>query len=132
MRSVLFATVLVLLAGCATTEKAKQTWIGASYDDVVRTWGPPVRSGKLSDGSEVHTWVAEGGPTYRSGPSVGFGIGGFGIGGGGRSGTSVGVGASVPIHLAIAISSVCPSLPLRVTSMLIKSTDMSRFCRKAE
>lgn len=97
MRTILFAAVLVLVAGCATTEKAKQTWVGASYDEVVRTWGAPVRSGKLSDGTEVHTWVAEGGPTYRSGPSVGFGIGGFGIGGGGRSGTSVGVGASVPI-----------------------------------
>jgi len=97
MRTILFTAVLMLVAGCATTEKAKQTWVGASYDEVVRTWGPPVRSGKLSDGTEVHTWVAEGGPTYRSGPSVGFGIGGFGIGGGGRSGTSVGVGASVPI-----------------------------------
>jgi hypothetical protein len=84
-----------LLAACATTEKAKETWLGASYEDVVRTWGPPVRSGKLADGSEVHTWVAEGGPTYRSGPSVGFGIGGFG--GGGRSSTGVGVGANFPI-----------------------------------
>jgi len=97
MRTILLAAVLMLIAGCATTEKAKETWLGASYEDVVRTWGPPVRSGKLADGREVHTWVAEGGPTYRSGPSVGFGIGGFGVGGGGRSGTSVGVGASVPI-----------------------------------
>lgn len=97
MRTILFATLLALLTGCATTEKAKQTWVGASYDEVVRAWGPPVRSGTLSDGTQVHTWVAEGGPTYRSGPTVGFGIGGFGVGGGGRTGTSVGVGASVPI-----------------------------------
>ena len=81
-----------LLAACATTEKAKETWLGASYDEVVRTWGPPARSAKLADGSDVHTWVAEGGPTYRSGPSIGFG--GFGFGGGGGG---VGVGASIPI-----------------------------------
>jgi len=95
MRTIWLAAALALLAACATTEKAKETWLGASYDDVVRTWGPPARSGKLADGSEVHTWVAEGGPTYRSGPSVGFGIGGFG--GGGRTSTGVGVGASFPI-----------------------------------
>jgi hypothetical protein len=91
MRAILFAAALVMMAACATTEKAKETWLGASYDDVVRTWGPPARSGKLADGSEVHTWVAEGGPTYRSGPSVG--IGGFGFGGRG----GVGVGANFPI-----------------------------------
>jgi hypothetical protein len=97
MRKIHAVLLLALLTACATTEKAKETWLGASYDDALRAWGPPARSGKLSDGSEVHTWVAEGGPTYRSGPSVGFGIGGFGIGGGGRSGTGVGVGASIPI-----------------------------------
>ena len=63
----------------------------AEYDDAVRAWGPPARSGKLSDGAEVHTWVSESGPVYRSGPSVGFGIGSFG----GRG--SIGVGASVPV-----------------------------------
>src|SRR5262245_32028366 len=86
----------LLLAACATTEKAKESWAGASYDDAVRTWGAPVRSGKLSDGTEVHTWVSEGAPTYRSGPSVGFGVGGIGGGRGGGS-VGVGVGASFPI-----------------------------------
>ena len=84
--------LLVLLAGCATTEKAKQSWVGASYDEAMRAWGPPARSGKLSDGAEVHTWVSESGPAYRSGPSIGFG----GFGGSGR-GVGVGVGVSVPI-----------------------------------
>ncbi len=84
--------LLALLAGCATTEKAKASWVGAGYDEAVRAWGPPARSGKLADGAEVHTWVSEGGPTYRSGPSIGFG----GFGGSGRSG-GVGVGVSVPI-----------------------------------
>jgi len=85
---------LAFLAACATTEKARESWVGATYDDAVRAWGAPARSGKLADGSEVHTWWSEAGPTYRSGPSVGFGIGGFGGRGGG---VGVGVGASVPI-----------------------------------
>src|SRR4051812_50206988 len=86
----------LLLAACATTEKAKETWLGASYDDAVRAWGPPAKSAKLNDGTEVHTWVSESGPSYRSGPSVGFGIGGFGIGGGGPRGPGAGVGAGGP------------------------------------
>ena len=57
----------------------------------MRAWGAPQRSGKLADGAEVHTWLSEGGPTYRSGPSIG--IGGFG----GSRGSGVGVGASFPI-----------------------------------
>ena len=80
-----------LLAACASTEKARDSWSGASYDDVVRTWGPPARSGKLGDGADVHTWVSEAGPTVRSGPSIG--IGGFG----GRGGSGVGVGVGIPI-----------------------------------
>ena len=81
----------LLVAACASTEKARESWTGATYDDVVRAWGAPVRSGKLADGSEVHTWVAEAGPTYRAGPSVG--IGGFG----GSRGSGVGVGVGFPI-----------------------------------
>ena len=82
----------MLLAACATTEEAKESWRGASYDEVVRAWGAPARSGKLADGAEVHTWVSQAGPTYRSGASIG--IGGFG---GGGHGGGVGVGASFPI-----------------------------------
>jgi hypothetical protein len=95
MKAIRVTVVLALLAACATTEKARESWLGASYDETVRAWGPPAKSAKLADGSDVHTWVSEAGPTYRTGPSVGFGIGGFGIGGG--HSTGVGVGASVPI-----------------------------------
>lgn len=54
-----------------------------------------MRSGKLADGAEVHTWWAEAGPTYRAGPTVGVGVGGFG--GRGSGGVGVGVGANFPI-----------------------------------
>ena len=79
-----------MLAACVTMEEAKQSWQGASYEEVVRAWGAPARSAKLSDGADVHTWVSGGGPTYRSGPSFGVGIFG-GSGGGGMGG-----GVSVP------------------------------------
>lgn len=97
MRTAAFvALAFALLLGCATTEKAKESWVGATYDETVRTWGPPARSTKLADGSDVYTWVSQAGPTYRPGPTVGFGIGGFGIGGG-PGNVGVGVGASVPV-----------------------------------
>lgn len=87
------ATLLLAtaLGACASTEKAKESWAGASYEDAVRAWGPPMRSAKLADGAEVYTWVSEAGPTYRTGPTVGIG----GFGGTGHSG--VGIGASFPI-----------------------------------
>ena len=64
----------------------------------MRAWGAPARSGKLADGAEVHTWLSEAGPTYRTGPSVGFG--GFGSS---RGGSGVGVGVSVPIGQGQAV-----------------------------
>ena len=80
------------MAACATTEKARESWSGATYDDFVRAWGAPARSGKLNDGADVHTWVSDSGPAYRSsGASIGFG--GFRGGGGG----GVGVGVGIPI-----------------------------------
>ena len=94
MRALAIA-LAALLAACATTEKARQSWAGASYEEAVRVWGPPARSGTLADGTEVHTWVSEGAPAYQPGPSFGVGVGGFGTRGGG--GVGVGVGGSVPI-----------------------------------
>lgn len=92
------------MAACATTEKARESWSGATYDDFVRAWGAPARSGKLTDGAEVHTWVSDSGPAYRSsGASIGFG--GF-RGSGGGSGVGVGVG--IPIG-----GSSAPAAPAR-------------------
>jgi hypothetical protein len=90
-RNTLALLTLALLAACATTEKARESWSSATYDDIVRAWGAPARSGKLANGADVHTWVSDAGPTIRSGPSIG--IGGFG----GRGGSGVGVGVGFPI-----------------------------------
>jgi hypothetical protein len=89
--------ILILVAGCAATSESagpQSGWAGATYDDVVRAWGTPARSTKLSDGSNVYTWVSEGvGTRGRVSPSVGVGIssgGGVGIGTGVMFGSSGG------------------------------------------
>jgi hypothetical protein len=77
-------------AACATTgsdlERAKQSWQGATHEEVVARWGIPART----DAKNSQTWISEGVP-YRAQPSVGFGL----FGGGGR--TSVGVGVGIPV-----------------------------------
>ena len=66
-----------LLAGCAALEQdlapARNSWQGASYDEVARSWGAPARS----DG-QTHTWVSEG--YRRVAPSVGIVVGSGGSG----------------------------------------------------
>ncbi len=85
-----------LLAACATTadiEKAKTTWHGATYDEVVARWGVPARQTKLSDGADVYTWVSEGG---GGGMASGSSVGVFGGSGGGGSGIGIGIGLPLP------------------------------------
>jgi hypothetical protein len=80
--------VVALLAGCASTTQgdvtaAQSSWQGASYEDVVRSWGAPARSTKLADGREAYTWVSETvAPRASIWPSLGIfgGSGGVGIG----------------------------------------------------
>jgi hypothetical protein len=82
--------LFVLLAGCATTadiQGARDSWQGATYDEVVGRWGAPHRHTVLSDGGYVYTWEAE---TVASRPAFYPSIGLFGGSGGG-----VGVGTGV-------------------------------------
>lgn len=95
------ALILLVLAGCASGGGAvgpQSGWGGATYDEVVRAWGTPARSTKLSDGSNVYTWVSEGvGTRGRVSPSVGVGIssgGGVGIG----TGVMFGSGGGEPVR----------------------------------
>lgn len=85
------AVILVFLAGCAGTPggngdvtAARTSWQGASYEDVVRSWGAPARSTKLPDGRDAHTWVSESVASSRGSfwPSIGIfgGSGGVGFG----------------------------------------------------
>ena len=85
---------IALLSGCATladVENAKGTWHGATYDEVVTRWGVPARQTSLSDGSQVYSWVSEGGGGggYSGGSSVGIS--------GGSRGVGVGVGIGLPL-----------------------------------
>jgi hypothetical protein len=85
-----------MLASCATAQdvdRARDSWQGATYEDLLRAWGAPARSTTTTDGRYWYTWVTESHAQPSS--SVGFGLGGFRIGGGG--GTGVGVGVSTPV-----------------------------------
>jgi hypothetical protein len=85
-----------VLAACATAqdvEKARNSWQGATYEDVLRAWGAPARSTQTTDGRYWYTWVTQ--STVQPSSSVGIGFGGTRIGGGG--GTGVGVGMGIPV-----------------------------------
>jgi hypothetical protein len=85
-----------LLAACATAhdvDLAKNSWMGATYEDVLRVWGAPTASTQTNDGRYWYTWITQGSAQPSS--SVGFSVGGMRIGGGGATG--VGVGTSMPI-----------------------------------
>ena len=82
--------MVVVLAGCAAPAElteARDSWDGATYDEVVLRWGTPARSTKLSDGRDVYTWISDS-VGSRGNSSVGFGIGG-GRGGGVGIGTGI-------------------------------------------
>ena len=81
------------LAACATPDPeftaARESWRGATYDEVLRLWGPPTRTVKAS-GQENHTWVSE--ERVQRGASGSGVYGGVGVGSGRRGGVGVGVG----------------------------------------
>lgn len=71
-----------LLAGCATTAdvgRAKASWHGARYDEVVAAWGPPASQTTQKDGLQAYTWISQ---SSGHGASVGAhgGSGGAGVG----------------------------------------------------
>jgi hypothetical protein len=97
MRSLLFVLLAASIAGCASTTPeptspaARDSWKGASYDEVVASWGVPARTTKLSDGRDAYTWVSETvAPRGSLWPSLGIfgGSGGFGVG----TGVTIGPG----------------------------------------
>jgi hypothetical protein len=50
-RTLLLSIACLILAGCATTanyEKMLDTWVGAPELELVRSWGPPIRSYETS------------------------------------------------------------------------------------
>ena len=79
------ALIVVLLAGCAAqgggVTEARDSWLDATYDEVVLRWGTPARSTKLNDGRDAYTWVSQS-TVSRGGvsPSIGIGVGSGGVG----------------------------------------------------
>ena len=85
-----------LIAACATAqdvERARNSWQGATYEEVLRAWGAPARSTQTADGRYWYTWTTAAYPPPSS--SVGVGLGGFRFGGSGGAGVGVGVGVPV-------------------------------------
>ena len=80
--SLLALLTLASVSGCASIEKAKTSWQGASYEEVVSRWGASTRHTTLAEGRQVHTWVTEGGYAGPGPASVGVfgGSGGVGVG----------------------------------------------------
>jgi hypothetical protein len=73
--------------------RARDSWSGATYEDVLKAWGAPERSTRTADGRDWYTWARYGGQYASS--SVGFGVGSSTYGGGSASG--VGIGFGLPI-----------------------------------
>ena len=91
------AVVLAWLAGCATmadVDRARASWQGATYEEVVAAWGPPAGQTTLADGSQAYTWISQ---SAGYGPSVGV-YGGSGGGGVGISLPLPGMGGMVSGH----------------------------------
>lgn len=57
-RSVLAVSsaLALLTAGCVTTAKVMNSWVGHDDSDLVSKWGAPARSITLRDGKRVMTW----------------------------------------------------------------------------
>jgi hypothetical protein len=74
---------LALLAGCATmadVEKARRSWQGATYDEVVAQWGQPASQAEAAEGMQTYTWFsARGGGGSAVGAYGGSGGAGVGI-----------------------------------------------------
>ena len=86
--SAFMLAALALLTGCATTadvDKARASWNGATYDEVVAAWGQPASQTTLQDGLQGYTWISQSG---GYGPSVGA-YGGSGGGGDGNVATTI-------------------------------------------
>lgn len=81
-------TAFAALAGCATVadvDRARASWQGATYDEVVAAWGQPVSHTKLEGGLDAYTWASQSG---------GYGAGTVGAYGGSGGG---GIGISIPL-----------------------------------
>jgi hypothetical protein len=92
------AALASALAGCAAlgggVEVARDSWMGAHFDDVVARWGAPARHATLADGRGAYTWESTRPGGYflpgsvgiygSSGGGVGVALGLPGTGGGGH------------------------------------------------
>ena len=99
----LLALALAIVAGCATiadVDKAKASWHGATYDEVVTSWGQPASQTTLRTGFR-------GTRGSRRVPDMEAQVGAYGGSGGGGVGISLplpGMGGTVSGHCQRTLS----------------------------
>jgi len=80
-----FVAILCLAGGCAglpdDLAPARESWRGASLQEIVARWGTPTATRTLADGALEHTWVSEAYQKVRPSAGVVIGSGGAVIGG---------------------------------------------------
>jgi len=99
---VALAGSISFICGCASLDRefaaARDSWLGATYEEVAARWGAPMRSATFNDGRMVYTWHSEGtAPRTSVWPSIGVAAGsGYGVGVG--VGVTAGASRDVPVN----------------------------------
>ncbi|WP_374175407.1 hypothetical protein [Flavobacterium tructae] len=53
MKKLLVLTALLILQACATAKNANDQWIGQSKKNLIKAWGPPIRTLQNSNQGEI-------------------------------------------------------------------------------
>lgn len=53
MKKLLVVTVLLILQACSTAKNANDQWIGQSKNNLIKAWGPPIRTINNQDHGEI-------------------------------------------------------------------------------
>ena len=53
MKKLLVPLLVIIISGCVNTSEVLNSWIGASEDQLVSTWGVPTSTYKLNNGFKL-------------------------------------------------------------------------------
>ncbi|WP_233430756.1 hypothetical protein [Flavobacterium tructae] len=53
MKKLLVLTVLLILQACSTAKNTNDQWIGQSKNNLIKAWGPPIRTINNQDHGEI-------------------------------------------------------------------------------
>lgn len=125
----------IALGACASTDpeftRARESWRGAAYDDVVQEWGPPNR---IVPGSpEKHVWLTEDHVPEQQRSGSTFGGISIGVGGSrGNVGVGVGMGAGGAMYPPSSVLVRCERA-LSISNGVVVGEDWAgdpEFCKR--